>query len=248
MVKRLGILGIVITTGYLCAWGFLVYHRSDKFAGMELNAIGDFLGGSFGPLAFLWLVLGFFQQREELKQNTAALRLQAEELRRTAEHAAAMVDVARKDHAIAQAQLTEQQRRSSEAEERAQAEAKRRRKQQIQPRFTFHERHMVPRSDADRREFVLENGGHGCRDVEITLEGSEDIKLPSIRVPTFEAHASEQVRFEHTGRNSKARLDLRYTDGEGDAHALAFLVTALDMHISVELAPHLRRPSDAPKG
>lgn len=34
-----------------------------------------------GPLALLWLILGYFQQGEELKQSTRALQLQAEELR-----------------------------------------------------------------------------------------------------------------------------------------------------------------------
>jgi hypothetical protein len=41
---------------------------------MAPNAWGDWAGGTFAPLAFLWLVVGYFQQGEEL-------RLQAEELR-----------------------------------------------------------------------------------------------------------------------------------------------------------------------
>ena len=48
---------------------------------LEPNNFGDFLGGVVAPLAFLWLVVGYFQQGEELRQNTAALHLQAEELK-----------------------------------------------------------------------------------------------------------------------------------------------------------------------
>lgn len=46
----------------------------------HLNEWGDYLAGAFSPLAFLWLIMGYKQQGEELKQNTDALRLQAQEL------------------------------------------------------------------------------------------------------------------------------------------------------------------------
>lgn len=48
---------------------------------MGLNEVGDFLAGAFGPVAILWLVLGFFQQGVELRQGTEALKLQAAELK-----------------------------------------------------------------------------------------------------------------------------------------------------------------------
>ena len=48
---------------------------------ISINELGDFLAGVFGPVAIFWLVLGFFQQSVELRTSTAALRLQAEELR-----------------------------------------------------------------------------------------------------------------------------------------------------------------------
>ena len=38
------------------------------------NSVGDFLAGVFSPVAFLWLILGYHQQGEELKLNTKALR------------------------------------------------------------------------------------------------------------------------------------------------------------------------------
>lgn len=52
-----------------------------EFIELELNAKGDFLAGVFAPLAFLWLVFGYYQQGRELKLNTEALRLQADELK-----------------------------------------------------------------------------------------------------------------------------------------------------------------------
>lgn len=47
---------------------------------MSANELGDFFAGSFAPLAFLFLYLGYKIQGEELKQNTKALEKQAEEL------------------------------------------------------------------------------------------------------------------------------------------------------------------------
>ena len=51
------------------------------------EVIGNFLEGAFAPLAFLWLVIGYFLQQKELSQNTEALRLQFREIQRTAEQA-----------------------------------------------------------------------------------------------------------------------------------------------------------------
>lgn len=63
--------------------GFIVYLWRWSGIGQpeELNGVGDFLAGAFAPLAFFWLVRGFYQQGEGLRQNSEALALQANELR-----------------------------------------------------------------------------------------------------------------------------------------------------------------------
>jgi hypothetical protein len=71
----LGVLYISLTTG----WSRFVYLPADE--------LGSFLEGAFAPLAFLWLVIGYFLQKKELEQNTAALRAQAQEIQRSAEQA-----------------------------------------------------------------------------------------------------------------------------------------------------------------
>ncbi|UXZ98856.1 hypothetical protein K3169_13795 [Pseudomonas phytophila] len=81
MAKVLAWVGVIATTAYLlCIW-WLVGDRIHCLKVMELNEVGDFLAGAFGPLAILWLVLGFFQQGVELRQGTQALLLQAKELK-----------------------------------------------------------------------------------------------------------------------------------------------------------------------
>lgn len=76
-------IGVVLTAVYLLLLGLLLYAKWPDLIGLKLNELGDFAAGAFGPLAFLWLILGYMQQGDELKQNTDALRLQAAELENT---------------------------------------------------------------------------------------------------------------------------------------------------------------------
>jgi hypothetical protein len=50
-------------------------------------SVGGFLEGAFAPLAFLWLVIGFYLQREELQRSSRSIDLQYQEMRRATEHA-----------------------------------------------------------------------------------------------------------------------------------------------------------------
>jgi hypothetical protein len=60
---------------------------------VSLNELGDLLAGAFGPLAIFWLILGFYQQGEELGNSVEALKLQAEELKNSVSQQKAMVEV-----------------------------------------------------------------------------------------------------------------------------------------------------------
>lgn len=81
MKLKAEVVGGVVTVAYLFGVAVLVYVKRASLPGLELNAIGDFLAGVFGPIAFLWLVLGYMQQGRELKLSSNALREQASELR-----------------------------------------------------------------------------------------------------------------------------------------------------------------------
>jgi hypothetical protein len=59
----------------------------DSFVEEGPPSVGGFLEGAFAPLAFLWLVVGFFLQREELQRSSRAINLQYQEMRRASEHA-----------------------------------------------------------------------------------------------------------------------------------------------------------------
>ncbi len=76
-------LGLSLTFGWLVL-GYVYLDTTvgwDRFRHLPIDIIGNFLEGAFAPLAFLWLVIGYFLQQRELAQNNDVLRssvLQAE--------------------------------------------------------------------------------------------------------------------------------------------------------------------------
>jgi hypothetical protein len=44
--------------------------------------LGRFLEGTFAPLVFLWLVMGYFLQQKELSENTTAIQKQHIEIQK----------------------------------------------------------------------------------------------------------------------------------------------------------------------
>lgn len=94
MSKKLEFWGILGTVIYLIVIATTVAFKFESFINLELNALGDFLAGAFGPIAFLWLVLGFLQQGRELKLSTDALQLQAQELKNSVEQQSIMAAAA----------------------------------------------------------------------------------------------------------------------------------------------------------
>ncbi|PBJ02049.1 hypothetical protein [Pseudomonas sp. ACN5] len=70
-----------ITVVYVGGAILIMGSRFEELIVLKLNEIGDLAAGVFGPLAFLWLVLGYIQQGRELKLSSQALLLQAHELK-----------------------------------------------------------------------------------------------------------------------------------------------------------------------
>ena len=82
-------LGLALTAAWLLLGALYVSTTIGwaKVGDLPADILGNFLEGAFAPLAFLWLVIGYFLQHRELEQNTDALRAQAIEIKRTAEQA-----------------------------------------------------------------------------------------------------------------------------------------------------------------
>ena len=85
--------GLWLTALYVLGLCGYLWIQGQNPADLALNELGDFLGGASSPLAFLWLVLGFFQQSREIRLSSNALHLQAAEMRE--ERAAMRTDASR---------------------------------------------------------------------------------------------------------------------------------------------------------
>jgi hypothetical protein len=90
--------GIGVTVLYVVALGVYACVQRGPLLDMTPNEFGDALAGAASPLAFLWLVLGYLQQGEELRQNTEALKLQARELHDAVEQQKALVTATQLQH------------------------------------------------------------------------------------------------------------------------------------------------------
>lgn len=110
----------------------------------SLNEWGDALAGFFAPLAFFWLVIGYLQQGQELRQSTVALQLQAEELRNSVEQQSRLVEVSR---------LQLQQETEALQEERA------RRREAALPRFVVTQGTTYHDVRGTRYELIVRNVG-----------------------------------------------------------------------------------------
>lgn len=81
--------GLVVSAGWigLGLWYVSAQVGWGQFFEQPADAMGGFLEGAFAPLAFLWLVIGFFLQQRELALSTRTIHAQYEEMRRTASSA-----------------------------------------------------------------------------------------------------------------------------------------------------------------
>ncbi|MCU0670160.1 MAG: hypothetical protein MUF70_12545 [Myxococcota bacterium] len=84
-------LGVGLTIAWVLAQLYYIFGvvGFDRFVAEGPPSVGGFLEGAFAPLAFLWLVIGFFLQREELQRSSRAIDLQYQEMRRATEQAEA---------------------------------------------------------------------------------------------------------------------------------------------------------------
>ena len=84
-------LGLLLTALWTASQVYYIVHvvGFEHFVAEGPPSVGGFLEGAFAPLAFLWLVIGFYLQREELQRSSRSIDLQYQEMRRATEHAEA---------------------------------------------------------------------------------------------------------------------------------------------------------------
>lgn len=66
-------IGVTATVVWFLGVGILLYWDWESASQMPPNAWGDFVAGVTAPVAFFWLILGYYQQGDELQLNTKAV-------------------------------------------------------------------------------------------------------------------------------------------------------------------------------
>jgi hypothetical protein len=167
----------------------------------KLNEWGDFFAGFFAPVAFLWLVLGYLQQGQELQLSTKALELQAEELRSSVDQ---------------QRQLVELTRKQVDAEREALKEERQLRRNAAKPKFILSNSGLSVANGVVRYNSYIENVGNTA--TELTFEFEPKIKYATLTTMTSFARGL-RVPFEFMYTSSQAEpgayLIIRYFDADG---------------------------------
>jgi hypothetical protein len=94
--KKYQIIGLGLSLSYFVVVGIYINNSQHDLLELEPNELGDFIAGILGPVGILWLILGFWQQGDELRSSVRALELQSEELRNSVEQQKALVEITRK--------------------------------------------------------------------------------------------------------------------------------------------------------
>ncbi len=208
MSRKLSILGIALTAAYFLLLYFAFQGRAIEILLMAPNEIGDLLAGAFGPLAILWLILGFFQQGIELRQNTDALKLQEEALRAQVSELNASVEQQR--------QLVEISRKQMEAELETIRIDRERQRKAAQPKFVFHGCGGSRNGQECTYSSAIKNMGSAVTNVAFQLQ--PELKYQSI-IFVHSWDSGEQRRFEwryHTELAEEVtNLRISYIDAAG---------------------------------
>lgn len=124
VAKRYFVVGSAATIAWFVLVGVVSLLNRDSFVGMKPADWGNFVAGVTAPAAFLWFILAYLQQGEELRLNTRALDLQAEELRHQVEETRNLVKhtETQAEASKALAELTREQAERLEEKEREAAQ------------------------------------------------------------------------------------------------------------------------------
>lgn len=208
--------GLAASVGYSLIFLIYMWKQWDAVIGLEPNEFAELLAGLCAPLAFLWLVLGFLQQGEELRNSSEALRLQEEELHNLVAQQEQLV-------AVTRAQFEHERERAEAAEREAERMA--------QPRLVL--RGGSSRSTDGRllKHYHLENVGTTCTDLRIDFGGlRSDTRVAALA--TTESRDFE-LPFE-LGVFESTQITVQFRDARGKQGIRVFTLRKTGATISVD--------------
>jgi hypothetical protein len=174
--------GAIVTSTWLLGFGWWSLHCALPISG---NEWGDWAGGMFAPVAFLWLVLGYFQQGEELRDNVRALHLQEKALQLQVKEL--------KDSVEQQSKLVGASDRQAKLLEQSHNLALRAQVAEYQPRFSgFH----FERFDREFRRVIvrLTNRGAPCINILVSTIQPPGTNSPmTTKLPDWDTGVDQSV-------------------------------------------------------
>ncbi len=227
MKRHYTLIGLLITVAWCVSALIYASFNWSSFVLLKPNEVGDFFAGVLSPLAFLWLVLGYFQQGQELKLSTDALRLQAEELRNAVKQQRDLVEATREQVAFEKEhnERTQYQQRVAAA-----------------PRFQVHGGGSSPSHGPDigwrRFHIRVANTGAAVTAVKIHAVGWNRTGDQIANFQILERGSSESLDLEMpTGSYSDpVELTVSYVDGLGQDGSIKLRKPA-DLTGAVEFSP-----------
>ena len=190
---------------------FIALFADEPIWCLGLNELGDYLAGVFAPLAFLWLVIGYFQQGEELRLSRDEITRQANELEKSVRHQSILADTATLTH---QVDMEDRKRRNRLDELSAQPMFR---------DFAFVGKHRAGsghNTTEDAYEFRAMNVGEACWDVSIGGLSNRMFEIiePQKDNPTSKIDSGESfffvILFTDVSDEASVELEVRfdYTD------------------------------------
>ena len=198
--------GVAASTIYVVGLGIYSAFEWQHMLAMKPDEFATFLSGVFAPLAFLWLVLGFRQQGDELQNSARALWLQGEELRNSVEQQRQLVEVSREQ---LNSELEDRLRSDTEADRAAQP-------QLLMPRpsgtFMGLERHF---------DVYVSSGGPTCSNVRMQIDGALAAQATILQEGN---HLLARLKYAQPEDVLPITVIVDYIDRRGNARQQAFHV------------------------
>lgn len=207
-------IGIGITILIVGAMGSYIYLGWCSFKGMDPNEWGDFMAGSIGVLALVWLIVGYFLQSKELSQNTKALVAQiAEAEKQTTELTAqaTATEQLRKvtlRQAIANEKLVNMQKELSKKADNEKIEA-------VRPAFIYP---GGGNNGIHGHMFYVSNTGHQVKDLEINVE-NEEVTFKEDGYKVFNTNDNLHLTYKASKKYDwNLKFSIQYTDIYGNKY------------------------------
>lgn len=211
--KKYRVIGGLFTLVYLAAVGFYSLHQGRNLLDLDPNELGDFLAGVFGPIGILWLILGFWQQGDELRSSVRALELQSEELRKSVEQQKELVNVTRLQ---------------VQSEIDAQHEERQTRFESEQPKLYLSNDGGTKTGRTCTSRLKMINLGADCADVKIFSHLDEFPKLLGF-VAALRTGEEYKFSIQHeSGRSHQFDVEVRYVARSGEADGQLFSLISLN--------------------